>query len=150
MKIARINKTLLEAYSQDKEMLTKSGRPCGIVLKLKYKGEMYNFAVPFRYNISKNTPKNQYFPLPNREATKQYNHHGLHYIKMFPVTNNYIEGYSIGKGRSKTIKRIIDEHEKEIVTACQEYLINYENGIRPKYSTALDMLIKILNKIEEN
>ncbi|MDO5449087.1 MAG: hypothetical protein Q4F70_05715 [Clostridia bacterium] len=147
MKIASINEKLLEAYSKDNEMLTKSGRPCGIVVELEYKGEKYNFAIPFRSNISKTTPKNQYFPLPNRESTKPYNHHGLHYIKMFPVTSKYLEGYSIGKGRSNTIKRIIDEHEKEIVTACQEYLYNYENGIRPKYSTDLDMLIGILNSM---
>lgn len=39
-------------HGTDKELLfNKSGRPCVLILKLKYKGHNRKFVVPFRSNI---------------------------------------------------------------------------------------------------
>lgn len=114
----------------DKELLyNKSGRPCVLILKLKYKGKKYKFVVPIRSNISSNTPKKQYFPLPTNSATKSGNRHGLHYIKMFPIDSKYIQKYKIENNKyMQQIKNIIDKNEKEIIMNCQKYLDEYEQG----------------------
>ena len=53
----------------------------------------YDFAIPIRSNIPASAPKNQYFALPPRPQTRPKNRHGLHYIKMFPVTKQYLIRY---------------------------------------------------------
>ena len=88
MKLVSINTNLLEKYKGDQEVLTKSGRPYVLVIRLKYKGQKYDFAVPIRSNIPAASPKDQYFALPPRSTTKPRNRHGTHYIKMFPVKKN--------------------------------------------------------------
>lgn len=85
MKIVTINQTLLKEFQKDPEVLKKTARPCVLIIRLKYKGVNRSFAVPLRSNISAHTPKDQYFALPTRSSTRAGNHHGLHYIKMFPV-----------------------------------------------------------------
>ena len=102
--------------------IIKNGRPCVLILKLKYKGKRHKFVVPIRSNISSNTPKKQYFSLPTNSATKTGNRHGLHYIKLFPIDNKYIQKYRIDNNNYMLqIKSIIDKNEKEIVTSCQNY-----------------------------
>lgn len=75
----------------DKELLfNKNGRPCVLIIKLKYKGQNRKFVVPLRSNITSDTPKDQYFPLPPNSSTKAGNRHGVHYIKLFPIDSKYI------------------------------------------------------------
>lgn len=145
MKVVSIHNTLLGMYSADPEVLTKAGRPCALIVRLRYKGNKYDFAVPFRSNIPAGTPKNYYFPLPPRPSTRPHNRHGLHYIKMFPVTKNYLVRYRT-KGNASAIlyKSIIEKNTKQIVAQCQTYLDNYANGFRPQYSTNLDYLLSVL------
>lgn len=88
MKLVSINSALFEKYKEDPEILTKSGRPYVLVIRLKYKGAKHDFAVPIRSNIPAAAPKNQYFALPPKPTTRPKNRHGIHYIKMFPVTKN--------------------------------------------------------------
>ena len=57
MKLVSINTNLLEKYKGDQEVLTKSGRPYVLVIRLKYKGQKYDFAVPIRSNIPAASPK---------------------------------------------------------------------------------------------
>lgn len=145
MKIVTINKKLLTKFSGDPEILQKSGRPCVLVIRLKYKGRNQDFAVPLRSNISASTPKEQYFPLPPRPSTKPRNRHGLHYIKMFPVTRQYLIKYRTqGNALSITIQTVIDKNEKRIVQACQSYLSQYEAGNYPPFSTDIDYLLSQL------
>ena len=145
MKIVSIHKDLLAKYTVDPEMLTKSNRPCVLIIRLKYKGHLYDFGVPFRSNIPSAAPKNQYFPLPPRATTRPHNRHGLHYIKMFPVTKNYLIRYRTEGNLSATMyKTIIDKNTKKIVTECQRYLDNYANGSRPPFSTDIDLLLSVL------
>ena len=87
-----------------------------LVLSLKYKGLVSHFAVPLRSNISAATPKDLYFSLPPRPSTRPGNHHGLHYIKMFPITREYQEKFWVGKDAAYILyQNIINKHEKEIV-----------------------------------
>jgi len=90
MRLVSIDTSLFDKYKNDPEILTKSKRPYVLVIHLKYKEKNYDFAVPIRSNIPAAAPKNQYFALPPRPTTRPKNRHGLHYIKMFPVTKQYL------------------------------------------------------------
>lgn len=145
MKLVTIDTKLYEKFSEDKEILHKANRPCVVVVKLKYKGHNHDFAVPIRSNIPAASPKHHYFALPPRPATKPKNRHGVHYIKMFPIEKQYLRKYHTDGNISATLmKSIIDKNTKVIVSGCQKYLTDYENGIRPKYSTNIDYLLKQL------
>lgn len=144
MRLVTIKSEKLKAYKVDPEMLQKSKRPCVLIIQLKYKGKRYDFAVPLRSNISPSAPKGQYFPLPPRSTTKDRHHHGLHYIKMFPVKRSYTEYFLTKNNVGATlIKTILDKNEKQIVAECQRYLTAYEQGERPAYSTDIDLLLDV-------
>lgn len=147
MKLVAIDNALLLKYSGDSEVLQKSTRPYVLVIRLKYKNSNYDFAVPLRSNIPASAPRNQYFALPPRPQTRPKNHHGLHYIKMFPVTKQYLVRYRVeGNLFATLIQNIIDKNSRQIVDECQQYLDLYSHGIRPAYSTDIDYLIEQLNK----
>lgn len=143
MKLVTLKKTDLQKYTIDPEMLQKAGRPCALIVRLKYKGRRIDFAVPIRSNISPSAPKDQYFPLPPRSTTKPKHRHGIHYIKMFPVNKSIVLRYRTSKNpNARLMKKIIDQNEKQIIIECQQYLTLYENGVRPQYSTDIDLLIQ--------
>lgn len=87
-----VNKTL--CHQKEVIQVSKDENYCPflIILKLKYKGKKYKFALPLRSNIG-NAPKETYFPLPNRKSTRTNRKHGLHYIKMFPIDSKYSRKY---------------------------------------------------------
>lgn len=70
----------------DRELMLKHNRPCIVVVRLRFRGKRRDFAVPLRSNIAPNVPKDQYFALPPRPTTRPNCRHGIHYIKMFPIT----------------------------------------------------------------
>ncbi|MCI6432550.1 MAG: hypothetical protein SPF19_14515 [Oliverpabstia sp.] len=147
MKLVTINNSLLLKYSGDPEVLQKSTRPYVLVIRLKYRDTNYDFAVPIRSNIPASAPKDQYFALPPRPQTRPKNRHGLHYIKMFPVTKQYLVRYRTeGNSFATLIQNIIDKNSKQIVDECQRYLELYSQGTRLNYSTDIDYLIEQLNK----
>lgn len=69
--------------------------PSVLIVRLKYKGNFHKFVVPLRSNISPTTPKNQYMSLPPNSKTKPHHSHGIHYIKIFPITDKYVQSYLI-------------------------------------------------------
>jgi hypothetical protein len=145
MRLVSIDTTLFDKYKDDPEVLTKSKRPYVLVIRLKYKTRDYDFAVPIRSNIPSNVPKEQYFALPPRPTTRPKNRHGLHYIKMFPVTKQYLRRYRTeGNQFATLIQNIIDKNTKSIVEDCQSYLDEYANGHHPKFSTNIDYLLSQL------
>ena len=147
MKLVTINNSLLLKYHEDPEVLQKSTRPYVLVIRLKYRNTNYDFAIPIRSNIPASAPKNQYFALPPRPQTRPKNRPGLHYIKMFPVTKQYLIRYRTDGNRFATlIQTIIDKNSKQIVNECQRYLDLYSQGIKPLYSTDMDYLIEQLYK----
>ena len=108
MKLVTINNALLLKYTGDSEVLQKSTRPYVLVVRLKYKDACYDFAVPIRSNIPASAPKDQYFALPPRPQTRPKNRHGLHYIKMFPVTKQYLVPHG-----GKQLRNIDSRHYRE-------------------------------------
>lgn len=142
MKLVTIDTVLFDKYEKDSEILSKSKRPYVLVIRLRYKEKKHDFAVPFRSNIPAAAPKNQYFALPPRPATRPGNRHGLHYIKMFPVTRQYLRRYRTeGNSFALLIQSIIDKNAKTIVNNCQSYLDAYADGYHPSFSTDIDYLL---------
>lgn len=130
-------------------MYNEAGRPCVLILQLHYKGNKHKFVVPLRSNISGRTPKEQFFSLPPNKDTKPGNSHGIHYIKLFPVSDKYIESYLIDEDSFKMmIKGIIDnkDNEKEIVIACQNYLKQCEAGNKHFMTPDIDGILSWLEK----
>ena len=146
MKLVSLDAKELKKYTVDPEMLQKAKRPCALIIKLKYKGSFYDFAIPIRSNISPNTPKCQYYPLPTRHTTKDTYRHGVHFIKMFPVDRTKVNRFNMEGMFYQMMKAFLDKEEKNIVKACQNYLLDYELGNKPKYATNIDLLINVLNK----
>ena len=145
MKLVSVHPSLLDKYEKDPEVLKKAKRPYVLVIRLKYKEKRYDFAVPIRSNIPAAAPKDQYFALPPRPTTRPRNRHGLHYIKMFPVTKEYLIRYRTeGNEFYSLIKIIIDKIKRSIITECQTYLVSYAKVIRPSYSTDIDFLLSLL------
>lgn len=146
MKLVTIRADLLSLYEKDKEVLRKTGRPYVVVLRLKYKERNYDFAVPIRSNIPAAAPKEQYFALPPRPTTRPRNRHGLHYIKMFPITKEYQVRYRTdGNAFAMLIQQILDKNTKQIVLECQQYLDDYAAGKHPQFSTDIDFLLSVLH-----
>ncbi len=145
MRLVTINSSTIHEYTADPEMLQKADRPCALIVKLKYKGNRHSFAIPLRSNISGSAPKDSYFPLPPRSTTKDGNRHGVHYIKMFPVTDKSVYRFRVENNLyANVIKNALDKNEKKIIAECQAYLDKYENGERYQYATDIDLLIGIM------
>lgn len=132
----------------DPEFLTKSSsRPHVLVLSLTYKGKKRNFAVPLRSNIPPGEMPWFYYALPPRATTKPKHRHGLHYIKMFPITKKYQCKFWTGKNPSYVLyQNIISKNKKQIIRDCQKYLNNYEKGLRHPYSVDIDSIIQQLDQ----
>ena len=127
-------------------MKTKDGRPGVLILKLTYKGVVRDFIVPLRSNIPSKAEEWEFKKLPPNKDTKSGYHHGIHYIKLFPIKKRYIAKYNIDKSTYLlTVKSIIDKNTKEIVDACQNYLVEYEKGNRHKFSPNIEAILEILD-----
>lgn len=153
MKLVKVKKSFYDEckrHGVEKELLlNEGGRPCVLVVRLPYKGKRRDFVVPLRSNISRAIPKQQYFSLPPNSNTQKGHVHGIHYIKLFPITKNYIDKYAIDKDKHKVmIKSIIDANETKIVNACKQYLLEYENGNRSPYTPNIDGIIMMLEENE--
>ena len=123
-------------------MYNEQGRPCVLIVQLEYKGEKRKFVVPLRSNISGKTPRWQYFSLPPNPDTKPGNSHGIHYIKIFPIKDEYIDAYEIdGDNFKLMIKEIIDEHETDIIDACKNYLEQVEKGNKHPMTPDIDGIL---------
>lgn len=148
MRIVSVGDEFIERYGiGDREFMFKHGRPCILVVRLRFRGKRRDFAVPFRSNIAPNVPKDQYFALPPRPATRPGCRHGIHYIKMFPIERRFQRRFRTeGNPYYETIQRILDSHEKEIVQACQGYLDGYERNGRPRYAVDIDRIIGMLEE----
>ncbi len=51
----------------------------------------------------------------------------------------------------QSIKAIIDtpDKEREIINACQNYLMEYEKGNRNYYTPDIDLIIEQIDKLDE-
>lgn len=155
IKLVKVKQTFYDfckENSVDEELLfNEKGRPCVLVLKLKYRGLMTDFIVPLRSNISPTIPGTQYFNLPPNPNTKPKHHHGVHYIKLFPIDRKYIDTYvTSGDKYYSTILNILNRKEKDIVDACQAYLKECENGNKHSMTPNLDGILTVLGLLKED
>ena len=151
MKIISVTDDLFDLLNDQELLHNKNHRPHVLILKLTYKETKINFAVPFRSNIPPNANKLFYFSMPPRPSTKPKHRHGLHYIKAFPITNEYYAKCNIDDSKYyETIRKIANEKLTEIIHGMQHYLELYEQGLREKYCVDIDSAIKKLNIILSN
>lgn len=129
----------------NRELMLKRDRPCIVVVRLRFHGKRRDFAVPLRSNIAPNVPKDQYFALPPRPTTRPGCRHGIHYIKMFPITKAYQRRFRTeGSAYYETLQRIIDGNTKRIVSECQACLDRYEREGRPHFAVDIDRIVGLL------
>ena len=151
MKLVKVKQSffdLCEKHGVERQLLkTKDGRPSVLLVMLHYRGKDRDFIVPLRSNIPNKAEEWEFKKLPPNKDTKPGNHHGIHYIKIFPIKKQYIDKYHIDKsGYLQMIKSIIDKSTKEIVEACQKYLEQYEKGDKHCFSPDIDAIISLLEK----
>lgn len=141
---------MLRIKNADQEIMANElGRPCVLLIDMLYKNKKRKFVIPLRSNISPTVPKEQYLSLPPNPNTKAHYHHGVHYIKLFPIVNTYIDHYNIENNRYlMMIKKILDRKEAEIVSACKAYLKECENGNKHPMTPSIDNIIEILDDLE--
>ena len=89
--------------------------------------------------------KNQYFSLPPNPKTKPRHSHGIHYIKLFPIDDRYVQSYLISESFDILVKKIIDDNESGIIQSCQEYLKQWESGNKHFMTPDIDGIIDMLN-----
>lgn len=147
MRIVKVSRSFFNdciAHGTDGELLfNEQGRPCVLIVALMYRGKQHEFIVPMRSNISGTTPEEQYFPLPTTSHTRPGRKHGIHYIKLFPITNKYVQRYRLNTEDKywRATQAIIDSHEKEIVDACQNILNEYDAGNRHPMTPDIDGIL---------
>lgn len=148
MKLVKVKQSfydlITEKHVENEIMFNESGRPCVLILNLEYKGDFRKFVVPLRSNISSKTPRKQYFPLPPNSNTRDGNHHGVHYIKIFPIENRYIDRYRISGKFYENIIRILSRNEAKIIHDCQKYLRECEEGRKHSMTPDIDGIIDVL------
>ncbi|MCM1090005.1 MAG: hypothetical protein NC092_00395 [Butyrivibrio sp.] len=148
MKLVKVKQSfydlIMENHVDDEIMFNEFGRPCVLIVDLEYKDVFRKFVVPLRSNISSKTPRKQYFPLPPNRNTRDGNHHGIHYIKLFPMENEYVDRYRINGKFYETIVKILSENESEIISECQKYLKECEMGNKHIMTPNIDGIISVL------
>lgn len=150
MKLTSISDRFFETFCPlDPEILDKdNNRPYLIILRLKYKGNRHDFAIPFRSIIANYIPRDQYFPLPLRPTTRSNRIHGLHYIKMFPIKKSFLEKFHTkGDPYYTTISDIIKRNLNDIIGQAQAYLDRYESGQRISMGTNIELIYSALNPV---
>ena len=129
------------------ELLNNTNRrPYVVVLKLKYKKNIYDFAIPFRSNISSRVSQELYFSLPPTSGTRTGNKAGLHLAKMFPVDKSYYEKFNIYPDTQHELNQeIISRKKRDLIVKCEAYLKRIENGDLIRYRVDIDKIISDLN-----
>ena len=139
MKIVSISQDYFDLVDGDRELMLKRDRPCIVVVRLRFRGKRRDFAVPLRSNIAPNVPKDQYFALPPRPTTRPGCRHGIHYIKMFPITKAYQCRFRTeGSAYYETLQRIIDGNK--VLEA------NFNKNYFAKIDIRIDKEIKFYSK----
>ena len=69
----------------------------------------------------------------------------MHYIKLFPIDSKYIQKYRIeNNAYMQQVKSILDKNEKDIITACQNYLYECEQGKKNPMTPDIDGIMSWL------
>lgn len=138
-------------FFNDSELLSSTDnngnrRPFVIIMRLKYRGKNRDFAIPLRSNIPSHYNNKEYVSLPPRDKTSTNHVHGLHIIKMFPITKQFFLKYHVSSIQDKMIQAVIDKNFDEIFEKAKSYLNDLENDERHKYGVDIDKMIKIIEQ----
>ena len=99
--------------------------------------------MPLRSNIPASAPTWQYFSLPHNNNTKPGNKHGIHYIKLFPISKKYINKYNIDNNEFlQMISEKINNNQKEIIDECEKYLVDCELGKKHSMTPNIDGILE--------
>ena len=147
MRLVKVNNEFYKKCTQNNTteelMFNEQGRPCVLIVRLKYKNKKRDFIVPLRSNIPASAPTWQYFSLPPNNNTKPGNKHGIHYIKLFPISKKYINKYNINNNDFfQIISEKISNNQKEIIDACQKYLVDCELGKKHPMTPNIDGILE--------
>ena len=116
-----------------------------LLLRMRYRGKGLTFAVPLRSNVSPMTPTELFYPLPPGPRTRPTMRHGLHFVKMFPVSKECYQAFRLKPNEYYAgLVRYLDKHYKDIVGRSQEYLDAYARGERPRYAVDIDRMLERL------
>ncbi|MFT8882671.1 MAG: hypothetical protein ABF975_01495 [Liquorilactobacillus hordei] len=154
-KYVSLQPALYELFG-DKEMLrstVSNERANLVIVKLRFNNNMYNFAIPWRSNITANaTPTSTYFQLPPTSKTKDHHVAGLDFRKMCILPNKkknknkYYTNYIINETKDTNTVMYIEKNKKTIIARAQNYLNNYDNISSKTYSVDLVNCFDELNK----
>ena len=148
IRLVSITPKFFDLCSFDKELLQKGkARPHLYILRLKYHGGIFEFALPLRSNISKTIKEENFFSLPPNKKTRKNCHHGIHFEKMFPIKKEYKMKFETSKTLFFTtiLEPFLEKNLKKIIIKAQEYLKNYEQGVKTSHSTNIDKIFIKLN-----
>ncbi len=151
MRLVVIDKKIAQAMSDiDPEFLyNKQGRPCLLVIRLKYYNRRVDFAIPLRSNIHPAENKKFYFNLPPRSNTMDKHRHGLHYTKMFPIHKCFTKPfYAENNVEYARLTNFIKKNEKTIINQAQTYLNEYKENNKSPYAVNIDLLLEYINSIK--
>lgn len=143
-----------DLYNIDDEIMPNEtnghNRPYVIIIKLKYKGNKQDFAIPFRNNIAGHHDKATYFALPPRKETRKYHRHGLHFIKMLPIDKKYFLKYNYPTNNASASLTIayIQKNFKQLVQRAQDYIDSFSKGYRPPLCVDIDKIYNAINGIQ--
>jgi hypothetical protein len=131
-----------EHCGDDPELLTKQGRPHVLLLRMRYCDRRLTFALPLRSNIPPQTPADLFYPLPPNPHTRPLMRHGLHFVKMFPVSKACYQAFRFKPNEYYVgLVQYLDKHYEDIVNKSQAYLDAYARGERPRYAVDIDRLL---------
>lgn len=149
-KLIGIDNNYFKNFNDD-ELLTNvdsegNRRPYVLIINLKYRGEKRHFAIPLRSNIPSHVDDKHYVSLPPRETTKTGHVHGIHIIKMFPITKKHFLKYNTNSISEELIQATIIKNFDEIFEKSKSYLNDVENGNPNIYGVNIDDMIEIIEQ----
>jgi len=118
---------------QDTELLHSTNvneRANVLLLKLAYRGEKYQFALPWRSNVPNNSRLvNLIFSLPNTSKTKIGHKACLDYRKMSPLpkNNRLYHQYHLNISNDIITVRYIEKNISTIIKGAEYFLNNRED-----------------------
>lgn len=132
--------------TQDKELLhstlSVSERANLLILKLNYKGNKVNFALPWRSNVPTSSKiSSLVFPLPATSKTTAGHRACLDFRKMCPLpkSSDLYQKYHLNNSNDMITVLYIQKNLAQIIKQAQTYLHDYENNaIRSNWLVDID------------
>ena len=154
-KYIALTKQLYDLFD-DKEMLRSSTvheRANLLLLKVRFRGNMYDVALPWRSNLKPATvPTNSYYKLPPTTKTTAYHVACLDFNKLCILPNKkknkncYYRKYIVDDIKDAQTIMYIERNKKAIITKVQNYLNKYDTISDDIYHVDLDNCFNKLSK----